>query len=104
MTSKKRFTVAPASPTADEAGLPGFYSSLWYGLWAPKATPKPLIDKLNTAVTDALADPGVQKRLTDLGLEIPPPDQQTPEALIALQRAEIEKWWPIIKAANIKAE
>jgi len=104
VTSKKRFTVAPAIPTADEAGLPGFYSSLWYGLWAPKATPKPVIGKLNAAVTDALADPGVQKRLADLGLEIPPHDQQTPEALIALQRAEIAKWWPIIKAANIKAE
>jgi tripartite-type tricarboxylate transporter receptor subunit TctC len=104
VTSKNRFTAAPAIPTADEAGLPGFYSSLWYGLWAPKATPKPVIDKLNAAVTDALADPGVQKRLADLGLEIPPHDQQTPEALMILQRAEIEKWWPIIKAANIKGE
>jgi len=104
VTAKNRFTAAPAIPTADEAGLPGFYSSLWYGLWAPKATPKPVIDKLNAAVTDALADPGVQKRLADLGLEIPPHDQQTPEALATLQRAEIEKWWPIIKAANIKGE
>ncbi len=104
VTSKNRFTMAPAIPTADEAGLPGFYSSLWYGLWAPKATPKPVIDKLNAAVTDALADPGVQKRLTDLGLEIPPHDQQTPEALVTLQRADIEKWRPIIKAANIKGE
>ena len=104
VTAKNRFTAAPAIPTADEAGLPGFYSSLWYGLWAPKATPKPVIDKLNAAVTDALADPGVQKRLADLGLEIPPHDQQTPEALMILQRAEIEKWWPIIKAANIKGE
>jgi tripartite-type tricarboxylate transporter receptor subunit TctC len=104
VTSTNRFIAAPAIPTADEAGLPGFYSSLWYGLWAPKATPKPVIDKLNAAVTDALADPGVQKRLTDLGLEIPPHDQQTPEALTTLQRAEIEKWWPIIKAANIKGE
>jgi tripartite-type tricarboxylate transporter receptor subunit TctC len=104
VTSRNRFTAAPTIPTADEAGLPGFYSSLWYGLWAPKATPKSVIDKLNAAVTEALADPGVQKRLTDLGLEIPPPGQQTPEALMVLQRAEIEKWWPIIKAANIKGE
>ncbi len=104
VTSRNRFSAAPTIPTADEAGLPGFYSSLWYGLWAPKATPKPVIDKLNAAVADALADPGVQKRLADLGLEIPPHDQQTPEALMILQRAEIAKWWPIIKAANIKGE
>jgi len=104
VTSRNRFAAAPTIPTADEAGLPGFYASLWYGLWAPKATPKPVIDKLNAAVTDALADPGVQKRLADLGLEIPPHDQQTPEALMILQRAEIAKWWPIIKAANIKGE
>jgi tripartite-type tricarboxylate transporter receptor subunit TctC len=104
VTSRNRFKAAPTIPTADEAGLPGFHSSLWYGLWAPKATPKSVIDKLNAAVADALADPGVQKRLADLGLEIPPHDQQTPEALMILQRAEIEKWWPIIKAANIKGE
>jgi tripartite-type tricarboxylate transporter receptor subunit TctC len=104
VTSKARFAAAPAVPTADEAGLPGFYSSLWYGLWAPRGTPKAVIGRLHAAVTDALADPAVQKRLADLGLEIPPRDQQTPEALAALQRAEIEKWWPIIKAANIKGE
>jgi tripartite-type tricarboxylate transporter receptor subunit TctC len=104
VTSRTRFATAPAIPTADEAGLPDFRSSLWYGLWAPKGTPKPVIGRLHAAVTDALADPAVQNRLTDLGLEIPPRDQQTPEALAALQRAEIEKWWPIIKAANIKGE
>jgi tripartite-type tricarboxylate transporter receptor subunit TctC len=104
VTSKARFAMAPAIPTVDEAGLPGFHSSLWYGIWVPKGAPKPVIDKLNAAVTDALADPAVQKRLADLGLEIPPRDQQTPEALAALQRAEIGKWWPIIKAANIKGE
>jgi tripartite-type tricarboxylate transporter receptor subunit TctC len=104
VTSRARFAAASAIPTADEAGLPGFYSSLWYGLWAPKGTPKPVVDRLNGAVTDALADPAIQKRLADLGLEIPPRDQQTPQALLALQRAEIQKWWPIIKAANIKGE
>jgi tripartite-type tricarboxylate transporter receptor subunit TctC len=104
VTSKTRFAMAPDIPTVDEAGLPGFHSSLWYGIWAPKGTPKPVIDRLNAAVTDALADPAVRKRLADLGLEIPSRDRQTPEALAALQRAEIEKWWPIIRAANIKGE
>jgi tripartite-type tricarboxylate transporter receptor subunit TctC len=96
--------MAPEIPTAEQAGLPGFHTSLWYGLWAPKGTPKAVIDRLNAAVVDALADPAVQKRLTELGLEIAPRDRQTPEALAGLQRAEIAKWWPIIKAANIKGE
>jgi tripartite-type tricarboxylate transporter receptor subunit TctC len=88
----------------DEAGLPGFYFSSWLGLWAPALTPNDVIAKLNAAVVDALAAPMVRTRLVDLGLEIFPRGQQTPEALRTLQKAEIEKWWPIIKAANIKGE
>jgi tripartite-type tricarboxylate transporter receptor subunit TctC len=99
-----RLSAAPDIPTVDEAGLPGFYVSLWHGLWAPKRTPKNIIAKLNAAAVEALADPGVRARLSDLGQEIFPRELQTPEALAAFQRAEIEKWWPIIKAAGIKAE
>jgi tripartite-type tricarboxylate transporter receptor subunit TctC len=84
--------------------LPGFDISQWHGLWLPKGTPKNIIAKLNSAVMEALADPKVQARLADLGQEIFPRDRQTPEALGAFQRAEIEKWWPIIKAAKIKGE
>jgi len=102
--AKSRLSVAPDIPTTDEAGLPGLYSSNWQGLWAPRGTPKDVIAKLNAAVSDALADPTARQVLADLGQEIFPRDQQTPEALDALQKAEIEKWWPIIKAANIKAE
>jgi tripartite-type tricarboxylate transporter receptor subunit TctC len=99
-----RLTSAPDIPTADEAGLPSFYVSVWNALWAPKRTPQNVIAKLNAAVVEALADSGVRARLADLDQEIFPRDQQTPEALRALQKAEIEKWWPIIKAAGIKAE
>ena len=81
--------------------MAGFYFSSWYGLWAPKGTPNNVIGKLNSAVVDALADPFVRSRLGDLAQEISPPDQQTPAALRAYHKAEIEKWWPIIKAANI---
>jgi tripartite-type tricarboxylate transporter receptor subunit TctC len=88
----------------DEAGLPGFDISQWHGLWVPKGTPKNITAKLNSAVMDALADPTVRARLADLGQDIFPRDRQKPEALGALQKAEIEKWWPIIKAAGIKAE
>ncbi len=104
VTSKTRLSVAPEIPTVDEVGLPGFYISVWHGLWVPKDTPKPIIEKLAAAVRAALADPATQKRLLDLGQEIPPLDQQNPAALGAFQKAEIEKWWPLIKAANIKVD
>jgi tripartite-type tricarboxylate transporter receptor subunit TctC len=99
-----RLAAAPDIPTVDEAGLPGLHVSLWNALWAPKGTPKDIVAKLNTAVVESLADPTMRKRLTDLGQDIPPRDQQTPEALNAYHKAEIEKWWRIIKAANIKVE
>jgi tripartite-type tricarboxylate transporter receptor subunit TctC len=99
-----RVSAAPQVPTVDEAGLPGFYASLWLGLWLPKGTPKDVITKLNGAAIEALTDPAVRQRLADIGQSVPPREQQTPEALGAFQKAEIEKWWPIIKAANIKGE
>ena len=101
---KARLASAPDIPTVDEAGLPGLYISSWYGLWAPKGASNEILAKLNAAVVDALGDPIVRKRLANLGLEIPPHGEQTPEALGAFQKAEIERWWPIIKAAGIKAE
>jgi len=104
VTDKTRLSSAPDVPTVDEAGLPGFHMSLWYGFWTPKATPKDIIARLNAAVVDALAHPTMRQRLADLGLEIPSREEQTPEALGAYQKAEIEKWWPIIKAADIKGE
>jgi tripartite-type tricarboxylate transporter receptor subunit TctC len=103
-TTKSRLVSAPDIPTVDEAGLPGFYFSAWYALWASKATPRSVINRLNSAVVEALADAKVRTSLADQGMEIFPQEQQTPEALAALQKAEIEKWWPIIKAANIKVE
>jgi tripartite-type tricarboxylate transporter receptor subunit TctC len=104
VTTKTRSPSAPDIPTLNEARLPGFDISGWYGLWLPKGTPKNIIAKLNAAAIDALADPMVRARLADLAQETFPRSQQTPEALGAFQKAEIEKWWPIIKAANIKAE
>jgi tripartite-type tricarboxylate transporter receptor subunit TctC len=104
VTAKVRLPSAPDVPTVDEAGVPGLYISVWYGLWVPKGTPRDVIARLNAAAVDAMADPTVRTRMATLGLEIPPRDQQTPEALGSLQRAEIQKWWPIIKAANIAGE
>jgi tripartite-type tricarboxylate transporter receptor subunit TctC len=103
-TTKSRLASAPDIPTVDEAGLPGFYFSAWYALWAPKATPGSVISRLNSVVVEALADAKVRTSLADQGMDIFPRERQTPEALGALQKAEIEKWWPIIKAANIQAE
>jgi tripartite-type tricarboxylate transporter receptor subunit TctC len=104
VTAERRLPTAPDIPTVDEAGLPGFHVSIWHGLWAPKGTPKEIVARLSAAAMEALADPAVRKRLADLGQEIPPPERQTPEALAAHHKAEIEKWWPIIRAANVKAE
>ena len=104
ITGKTRLASSPDIPTADEAGLPGFFASLWYGLWVPKDTPKEIVAKLNATMVEVLADPKVQKRLGDLGIEGSSPDQQSPEALRGLQKAESERWWPIIKAANLKGE
>jgi tripartite-type tricarboxylate transporter receptor subunit TctC len=99
-----RIPTAPEIPTVDEAGFHGFYASLWYGLWAPKNTAKEIVTKLEAAVQDALTTSRVQNRLAELGVGVPSRERQTPEGLGALQKAEIEKWWPIIKAANIRGE
>jgi tripartite-type tricarboxylate transporter receptor subunit TctC len=104
VTSKTRLEVAPEIPTVDEAGLPGFYVSVWHGLWVPKGTPKDIVAKLNDAVVDTLADANVRAHLASLGQEVPPREQQASKALGALQKAEIDRWWPIIKAAGIKVE
>jgi len=104
VTAKKRLTAASDIPTTDEAGLPDFHVSVWHGLWVPKDTPQPVIAKLNTAVREALADAAVRTRLATLGQDIPPVEQQTPEALRAQQQAEIDKWRPIIEAEHIKAD
>ena len=100
--SKERWPGAPEVPTMDEVGVPGMYISFWNGLWVPKATPKEIIARLNAAVVDTLADPTVRQRLTELGHVIATREEQTPEGLGAFHKAEIEKWWPLIKAANIK--
>jgi tripartite-type tricarboxylate transporter receptor subunit TctC len=104
VTAPARLAGAPDIPTMDEAGLPGMDVSVWGGLWAGKGTPRPVIARLSAAVMEALADPAVRQRLLDIGYEVPPREQQTPQALAAYQRAEIAKWWPIIKAAGVKAE
>jgi tripartite-type tricarboxylate transporter receptor subunit TctC len=104
VASDTRLPSAPEVPTVDEAGLPGFHISLWHGLWVPKGTPKAIIARLHEAVLDALADPATRAKLAQAGQEIFPRDQQTPEALASLQKADIEKWWPIIKASGFKVE
>jgi tripartite-type tricarboxylate transporter receptor subunit TctC len=104
VTSKNRLTSQPDIPTVDEAGLPNFYMSVWHAFWAPKGTPKEIVNRLNAALVETLADPAVQKRLQDLGQELFTREQQTPEALRAWHKAEIDKWWPLIKTAGIKSE
>ena len=104
VTDARRAEQASDIPTTDEAGLPGFHMTLWSGLWVPKGTPKEIVTKLNAAAVDALNDPSVRHQLENLGLQMPPADRLTPEALGDWQKAEIAKWWPVIKAANVKIE
>jgi tripartite-type tricarboxylate transporter receptor subunit TctC len=104
VTAKTRLPAAPDIPTVDEAGVPGLHISVWHGLWAPRATPPEIIARLHAAVVDALADPVVRERFAELGQTIFPREQQTPQALGQLQKSEIDKWWPIIKAAHITLE
>src|SRR5262249_1536576 len=104
VTANARLPGATDIPTVDEAGLPGFYVPVWHGVWAPKATPSAVVAQLNAALVDALANPNVRQRLAELGQGVPARDEQTPEALRAYQQSEANKWWPIIKAANIKPE
>ena len=104
VAADRRSLAAPEIPTVDEAGLPGLYGSLWHGLWAPKGTPHEVITKINAAVKQVLADSTLRQRFADVGQEIVPVEQQNPEALAAHQKAEIEKWWPIAKAASLKGE
>ncbi len=102
--SPRRSTVVPDIPTSDEGGVPGLYASGWFGFFAPKGTPKDVIVKLNDAMTQALADPAVRARFAELGLDVATREQQTPDGLAAFHKAEVEKWWPIIRAAGIKVE
>src|SRR6202165_872811 len=104
VTGRTRLPSSPDIPTADEAGLPGFFASLWYGLWVPRDTPKDIIARLNATLVQALADPSVKERFAELGIQITPLARQSPEALRAFQKAEAERWWPIIRASNLKAE
>ena len=102
--AKTRMTSLPDVPTTDEAGLPGYYASIWFGLWAPKGTPKDVIAKLNAATVTGLADPNVKDRLAKLGQTVSAREMQTPEALGKFQKAEADKWWPVIRDANIKID
>jgi tripartite-type tricarboxylate transporter receptor subunit TctC len=104
ITGRTRLPSSPNIPTADEAGMPGFFASLWYGLWVPKGTSKDIIARLNATMTQALADPKVKQRFDELGIQITPLPQQSPDALRTFQKQEADRWWPIIKASGIKAE
>jgi tripartite-type tricarboxylate transporter receptor subunit TctC len=100
---EQRWPKSPDTPTMIESGVPGLSISFWHGLWTTKGTPKPIVDRLDTAVMTALADPTVRARIETLGQVIFPRDQQNPQALAAYHQAELDKWWPIIKTAGIKA-
>jgi tripartite-type tricarboxylate transporter receptor subunit TctC len=104
VTAKERLSAAPEIPTVDEAGLAGLYITVWYGIWTRAGTPEPIVQKLNTALMNALADPAVRQQLEALGEDVPSHEQQSPQVLHALQVAEIDKWWPLVRAAGIKAE
>lgn len=104
VTAKARIESAPDIPTVDEAGMTGLHVSVWNALFVPRGTPRDAVTRLNAAAVEALGDPDIRRRVIDMGLDMPPVDQRTPEALGALQQAEIEKWWPIVKAANVKAQ
>ena len=104
VTSPERTTSYPDTPTMSEAGVPGFTASLWYGLWVRSGAPKEVRDKLNATMRTTLADPAIQKRLGELGITLTPPAQQAPETLATFQKNEAERWWPIIKAANIRGQ
>ncbi len=104
VTAETRLASAPTIPTTDEAGFPGLHISIWHGLWAPKGTPQTIVEKLNDAIVATLDDPSVRSRLGQLGIEVPPRNLQTPSGLRAHHRAEIDKWWPVIRAANIRPE
>ncbi len=102
--ARTRWFAAPEIPTTDEAGVPGIYVSTWHGIWAPKNTPADIVGKVNSAAVAAMADPDTRKRIAELGMELPPGEQQTPAAFAAFHKAEVEKWYPIVRAAGIKAE
>ena len=102
--TKTRWSAAPEVPTTDESGLPGLYYSTWHGIWAPKGTPADIVDKLNAAANAAMADAEVQKRIAALGMDLPPKEQTTPAGFAAFHKAEVEKWYPIVRAAGVKAE
>ena len=102
--TKTRWSAAPEVPTTDESGLPGLYYSTWHGTWAPKGTPADIVDKLNAAANAAMADAEVQKRIAALGMDLPPKEQTTPAGFAAFHKAEVEKWYPIVRAAGVKAE
>ncbi len=104
VTAKTRQSAAPELPTVDEAGMPGLYTAVWHGIWAPKGTPRDVITKLNAAIVDTLADATVRTRFNDLGQDIPPREEQTVQALAAFHKQEIDKWFPLIRDAGIRAE